>query len=103
AEAAATAAPPGDGVADSVEDLPGAGLALRAARAAPEVLVGDDVDRQLRPGAWDRDVLLLEDDLAFLAGDGGCPAFPLHQVVGMAARRREETAKAQPFGLAVMP
>src|SRR5439155_6245450 len=102
-EVAAVAAPVRDGVDHPVDELADACLALGAAWAASEVLLGDDVDRQLRPGAGDLDVLLLEDDLAFLAGDDGRPAFPLHEVVGMAAWRREETAKAKTLGLAAVP
>src|SRR5205814_10494000 len=85
----------------AIDDLAHARLALRAARAAAEVLLRDDVDRQLRPGARDLDVLLLEDDLALLAGDRRRAALPLHEVVGMAAGRREETTEAQPLGFAV--
>jgi hypothetical protein len=69
---------------------------LRAAGLAAEVLLGDDVDGQLGPGTGDLDVLLLEDDLPLLAGDGRRPALPFDQVVGMAAWRREVALEPQP-------
>src|SRR6202049_4701883 len=96
-EVAAFASPTGQGFDDPVDQLADAGLALRGAHAAPEVLLGDDVDRELRPGAGDLDVLLLEDDLALLAGDRCCSALPLPPVEGVAAWRREVAAEAKPF------
>src|SRR6202030_1746526 len=96
-EVVALDAPTGQGVDHAVDDLADAGLALGAAGGAAEVLLGDDVDGQLRPGAGDLDVLLLEDDLALLAGDRGGAPLPLHEVNGMAARRREVAAKAKPL------
>src|SRR6202521_4173176 len=96
-EVAAFASPTGQGFDDPVDQLADAGLALGGAHAAPEVLLGDDVDRELRPGAGDLDVLLLEDDLALLAGDRCGSPLPLHQVEGVAAWRREAAPKAKPF------
>src|SRR5207245_1687771 len=69
----------------AVDELADAGLALWRAGAAPEVLLGDHIDGQLRPRAGDLDVLLLEDELALLAGDGRGAALPFDQVVGVAA------------------
>ncbi len=78
---------------DAVDELADACLALWRAGAASEVLLGDDVDGQLRPRAGNLDVLLLEDELALLAGDGRGAALPLDQVVRMAVLGREVAAK----------
>src|SRR5262249_53060535 len=95
-EVAALAAPAGEGVHDAVDDLADAGLALRAAGAAAEVLLGVDVDGELRPRAGDLDVLLLEDHLSLLAGARRGAALPRDQVVGVAARRREVALEPEP-------
>ena len=95
-EVATFAAPPGQRLHDPVDDLADAGLALWAARAAAEVLLGDDVDGQLGPGAWNLYVFLLEDDLTLLAGDRRRPALPLDQVVRVAVRRREVALEPKP-------
>src|SRR5487761_1601960 len=83
-------------VDDPIDDLADACFALGGVGTAAEILLGDDVDRQLGPRAGDLDILLLEDDLAFLAGDPGSAPLPLNQVEGMAARRREEAFEAEP-------
>src|SRR6266571_3224009 len=93
---AALATPLQQRVDDPIDDLADAGLAIRAPRAAPEVLLGDDVDGQLGPRAGDLDVLLLEDRLPLLAGDGRRPALPLHQVEGVAAYGCEVALEAEP-------
>ena len=101
-EVAALTAPGRERLDHTVDDLANAGLALRAAGAASEVLLSDDVDRQLRPGPRDLDVLLLEDDLALLAGDGGGAPLPLDQVVGVGAWGREVALELEPdLGLVV--
>src|SRR5437879_9174593 len=102
-KAPALSTPLRDRVDDPVDDLADARLALVAAKAAAEVLLGDDVDRQLGPGAGDLYVLLLEDDLAFLTCDGRRSSVPLHQVEGVAARRREEAPEVESLGFASMP
>src|SRR2546425_570255 len=73
--------------------LANSGLALGAARAAAEVFLGHDVDRELRPRARNLDVFLLEDDLALLANDRRGAALPLDQVVRVAALGCEIAAK----------
>ena len=54
---------------------------------AAEVLLDDDVGRHLRPAGRDLDVLLLEEDLAAFAGDGGGAQLPLDLVERVDARR----------------
>src|SRR3982074_2365876 len=54
----------------AVDELTDTGLTLWRAGPAAEVLLRDDVDGQLRPGAGNFDGLLLEDDLTLLACDG---------------------------------
>src|SRR5205807_1407740 len=93
-EVAALAAPSAQRLDHPVDQLADARLPVRRALLAAEVLLGDDVDRQLRPGARDLDVALLEDDLALLADDRRGPPLPLDQVVG--ARRGEVATEAEP-------
>src|SRR5207302_8394268 len=97
-EVAALTAPAAERPDHPVDQLPDAGLALGRALLAAEVLLGHDVDGQLRPGAGDLDVLLLKDQLAFLATDGGGAALPLDKVVSMAARGREVALEPKPLG-----
>ena len=58
-----------DRVDDAVDELLDAGLALRRADVAAEVLADDDVGGELAPEVRDLDVLLLEDGLAALVAD----------------------------------
>ena len=65
-----------DRVDDPVDELADAGLALRGAEVAAEVLADHDVGRELAPEVGDLDVLLLEDRLARFVGDPGGPVAP---------------------------
>ncbi len=94
-------APVGDRVRDAVDHLLGGPLPLRRAEVAAEVLAGDDVGGQRGPGLRELEVLLLEDGLAVLVGDGGFPQVPLDRVIRMDARARVAAldAHALPGGL----
>src|SRR5207253_10504573 len=74
------ATPAAQRVDDAVDQLPDAVLAVGLANVASEVLLGDDVDRQLRPRGGDLDVLLLEDDRTLLVGDSRGSRLPVDQV-----------------------
>src|SRR5439155_9703124 len=74
-----------DAVDDAVNELLDARLALRRPDVPAEVLGHHDVGRELAPELGDLDVLLLEDGLAGLGGDGRRPELPLDLVVGMDA------------------
>ena len=87
--------PGGDRVGDPVDELLDAGLALRRADVAAEVLADDDVGGQLAPEAGDLDVALLEDDLARLVADAGGPDLPLDLVVRMDALAREAALEGE--------
>src|SRR5439155_14487382 len=78
--------PAGDRVDDPVDELADARLALRRPDVAAEVLADHDVGGELRPGAGDLDVLLLEDRLARLVADAGRPDLPVDLVVRMDTR-----------------
>ena len=90
--------PPRDGVDDTVDELADAGLALRGAEVATEVLADDDVGRQLAPELGDLDVLLLEDELARLVADGGGPVLPGDLVILMDAGGRPAALEGQATG-----
>ena len=70
-------APSGDGVDHARDQLAHAGLALRGAERAAEILRDDDVGGSLRPSARHFDVVLLEDDAPVLAGDDGAARDPI--------------------------
>ena len=88
-----------DRVDDAIDELLDAGLALRRAEVAAEVLADDDVGGELRPEVGDLDVLLLEDALAGLVGDAGGPVLPGDLVVGMDTRRGPAALEGQARGL----
>ena len=90
--------PGGDRVDDAVDQLADAGLALRRAEVAAEVLADDDVGGELAPEVGDLDVLLLEDALARLVGDAGGPVLPGDLVVGMDARAGPAALEGQAPG-----
>ena len=92
--------PRGDRVDDAVDELPDAGLALRRAEVAAEVLADDDVGGQLAPEVGDLDVLLLEDRLAGLVGDAGGPVLPGDLVVGVDARAGPAALEGEALGAA---
>ena len=81
------------------DQLGDAGLALRRAELAVEVLAGDDVGGGLRPVDGHFDIALLEDDGAFVVADGGGAGLPLDFVVGGFAGfepRRKVTREGNP-------
>ena len=88
----------GDRVDDAVDELADAGLALRRAEVAAEVLADHDVGGELAPELGDFDVLLLEDALAALVGDAGGPALPGDLVVRVDARAGPATLEGQAVG-----
>ena len=92
-----------DRVDDAIDELADAGLALRRADVAAEVLADDDVGRELAPEVGDLDVLLLEDGLAALVGDAGGPVLPGDLVVGVDAGAGPAALEGQALdrGLAV--
>ena len=81
--------------ATRADQLADRALALGRARRAAEVLRGDHVGGQHRPGLGDLDVLLLEDDLAVLAGDAGGAQLPGDLVGRVHARRGEVAGNGQ--------
>ena len=89
-EIAVLQAPVGDRAADAVDKLPHALLPFRGAVLAVEILVDHDVGGQLAPEDGDFAVLLLEEDLAAFALDGGRPRFPLDRVEGLRHVHRTE-------------
>ena len=74
--------PIGDGVHHAVHQLAHAGLALRRAHAAMEILADDDIGGGLRPVGRHFDVALLEDDRAFVVADGGGSQLPSDLIIG---------------------
>ena len=79
-------APPArDRVRHAVDHVLDAVLALRGAEGPAEVLGHDNVGGQLRPVGRDLHVLLFEDDIAAVPGDGGRPLLPFHTGVGIMA------------------
>src|SRR5207237_7703236 len=84
-EVAAGASPPADRGDDAADHLLHARLPLGRAEAAPEVLLGDDVRRGLRPELRELDVLLVERRL-LLARDERVAQLPLDLVEGIPAR-----------------
>jgi hypothetical protein len=68
---------------------------------AAEVLAGHDVGGQGGPALRELEVLLLEDDLAVLVGDGGVAQVPLDGVVRVDVGAREPALDRQalPGGL----
>ena len=49
---------------------------------AVEVLGSDNICRRHRPGLWNLNILLLENDLAGFAGNCGSPVLPFDGIVG---------------------
>src|SRR5205814_1342234 len=70
-------------------------LALRRAQGAAEVLAGDHVGGQGGPALGKLEVLLLEDYLAVLVGDGRLARVPLDSVVGVNAFSGESALDAE--------
>ena len=96
-EVAVADSPVGDRVGDPVDDLPQRRLALRCAERAPEVLLGDDVRRVLRPADGELDVGLEEGVGAVaVVGDAGVAALPLDGLVRMRPRLGEVPADPDP-------
>ena len=88
-------APVGDGVDDAVHDLLQAGLALRRAEGAAEVLLGKDVGRVNRPRGRHFDAELLEGHGAVTeVRDPGVATVPDDLVVRVAVFGGEEAAKS---------
>ena len=92
---AAIPAPVGQGVGHAADQLAHARFALRSAAVAVEVFAGDDIGGGLRPIFGDLHVMLLEDNLALLVGDGGGALLPLHLIVGGNALAREQPMELQ--------
>src|SRR5262245_5565199 len=81
-EVAVLAAPGRDRVGHPIDDLLQRRLALGRPQLSPEVLLGDDVGRVLRPPRGELDVGLLEGDGAIPeVGDAGVSPCPHHIVV----------------------
>ena len=103
-EVALGLAPVGDGPRDAVDELAEAVLALpvlrravAAGEVAVEVLRGDDVRRELAPRRRKLDVLLLEDDLARVALDGGVARAPLDAVERVGPSVEKVRAMVRPW------
>src|SRR5438067_1311167 len=84
------AAPPGDGIDHTADELAHRALAIGLADVAAEVLGDDHVGGHLRPELRHLDVLLLEHDRARLIRDHGRPELPLTRVVHVDAGLRVE-------------
>src|SRR5213075_2453768 len=82
---------------DPIDDLPERRLTLRRAERPPEVLLGDDVRRVLRPAHRELDVGLEEGVGAVaVVGDAGVAALPLDGLVRMRPRLGEVPADPDP-------
>ena len=92
------------GLHDPVDELLEAGLALRGADSAAEVLAGDDVDRVHRPEVGELDATLLEVDRAVApVGHDDVTALPGHLVVRMHAGGGVDALDTQPLGRPWIP
>ena len=83
-EVAALATPSGDRSGHPADHLLDRGLALVASELAPEVFLGDDVRRVLRPGPGELDSALLEGRVLGITDDR-VPQLPLDLVEGVDA------------------
>src|SRR5215471_15018804 len=100
AEVALGESPVANGFGNAADELPDTGLALRGAELAVKVFAGNDVGRSHRPGFWDLDLFLFEDDVAFRVRDRGSALFPFDFVVGRDARLGKKPAEAKAVSLA---
>ena len=92
--------PAGDRVDHAADHLLHAALACGCAELAAEVLGDDDVRRRLRPSGRDLDVLLFEERLAGLVGDGGGAVLPRDVLERIIAGAREVALDGECGGVA---
>jgi hypothetical protein len=93
-EVAARASPAGDCAGDAADHLLDRALPFRRADLAPEVLLGDDVGRVLRPALGELDVALLEGDTVAVA-DARVAQLPLDGLERVRPRGREKALDRQ--------
>ncbi len=84
-------APSGDGIDDPADHLAHALLALRRAERTAKVFGHHHLRGHQRPGFGNLDIVLFEDDLALLIGDGSVAQIPFDLVVGAHPRATKVT------------
>jgi hypothetical protein len=87
--------PYGEGVDNTLDELPRREFALGCTQRAAEVFRGHHIGSHLRPELWKVNVTLLKHHGTIFAGDQGMACFPVHFVVWADTSTREVTLQRE--------